>query len=181
MKLRDSIKRTLEMMSSIYPHAKIDKTLVLTWHYALTDLSDEAIQGGLELVLREHTTGFLPTPQLFRKFCLTLPPKQQVQLPDVEEGEHAIFAFERRRREEAELQPIDPPEGRVVEEVKKRMSPEAKERFAGLVSKLKHEVRRKEKPRQLSTSEETDLLLWKDKLQSRTQAMREKLDNANVA
>ena len=83
--------------------------------------------------------------------------------------------------EEAELQPIDPADARVVAEVKRRMSPEAKERFAELVSNLRHEVRRKEKPRRLSTSEETDLLRWKDHLQSRTQAMREKLDNANVA
>ena len=115
-----------------------------------------------------------------------MPPRQSpVQLPDVEETEHAIFAFERRRREEAELQPIDPPEGRVVEEVKRRMSPEAKERFAELIEKMKVASRVTHisgaKRPDLNHTEETDLLLWKDKLQSRTQAMREKLDNANVA
>lgn len=68
MDLRPEIEQAMTILEGIYPHAKISEGTVLAWHYALNDVSPEGVKTALQRVLKEHKTGFFPTPQEFRDY-----------------------------------------------------------------------------------------------------------------
>ena len=60
----------LKRLSAVYPNHPISSELVEDWILAFNDMNISQMTTGLVRCLKEHDSGFFPSPAEFRKFCL---------------------------------------------------------------------------------------------------------------
>jgi len=61
----------LKRLTAVYPNYPVTKDLIEDWIIAFEDMNYSSMVNGLVRCLREHDTGFFPSPAEFRKFCFT--------------------------------------------------------------------------------------------------------------
>ena len=59
----------MKRLSAIYPNQPISAELIETWIVAFDDMNFVQMSFGLRRCVKEHTTGFFPSPAVFREFC----------------------------------------------------------------------------------------------------------------
>ena len=84
-------------MTAVYPNIKVSEQLLDIWSSVLSDIRDEQIMMGLEICLREHTTGFPPTPAQFRKYAGVVGSIQRPERP-VKFSKKALLEFEEDKK-----------------------------------------------------------------------------------
>ena len=67
---KQTLLEILEALEAVYPRNEKPALLVKIWFTVLEDIPDDVIMRGLNKCLKEHATGFLPTPAEFRKYCI---------------------------------------------------------------------------------------------------------------
>lgn len=68
-KARETVVKVLNVIESTYPNWKKDERTVMVWHIALETVEDKAIMQAIPLFLRNHRSGFAPTPGEFLEYC----------------------------------------------------------------------------------------------------------------
>ena len=63
----------LKRLSAVYPNHPISSELVEDWVLAFNDKNMKQMINGLMRCLKEHDTGFFPSPAEFRKYCTNDP------------------------------------------------------------------------------------------------------------
>ena len=61
----------MKRLTAVYPNYPVTKELIEDWILAFDDMTYSQMVNGLVRCLREHDSGFFPSPAEFRKFCFT--------------------------------------------------------------------------------------------------------------
>ena len=68
---QEELSVILKRLTAVYPNYPVTKDLIEDWIIAFEDMNYSSMVNGLVRCLREHDTGYFPSPAEFRKFCFT--------------------------------------------------------------------------------------------------------------